>query len=522
MFFGSVCERLAKRINQGIFTPMVGHSIIRRLVESRRAQFVVCLLIALLMRFATFGNPNVGADEDFYLLVGQAMHHGAIPYVDIWDRKPLGLFLIYYIFASFGISPIAYQVGAWLSVAVTAFLVNRIAGRFTGRLGAVLAATVYLAACTALGGIGGQAEIFCNLFVTAAYWLVLRNLEDLRSGKAPLEIYGAMLLLGVAITVKQTSVFAAIFLGPFVIAMMLLNGRSKAAAVRSAILFVLMGIAPSGLIAAAYWSAGYWHEFFDAMIVSNLTKGHEAASETQARAILIAARLGPLIALSILSVALHFDWRDERAGRFLILGWLASAIAALCVIPNFFLHYALPAAMPLSILSAPFLDRRDLGLLAGVASAAVLATSGYSFSLSAFRRSQEGMDVLADAMREHSPRGTALVFDGPVYLYPMSGLKPLSPLVFPNHLNQESEKNVSLIDTRQELDRILARRPGTVVISASPSIPNPNLESWKKVNAYIATQCRLVESRQFAAMMTSEFQIRVFGDCATDIGNRPD
>ena len=51
--------------------------------------------VALLFRAPVLGNPVVGGDEAFYLLVGDRMLHGLLPYVDIWDRKPFGLFLLY-------------------------------------------------------------------------------------------------------------------------------------------------------------------------------------------------------------------------------------------------------------------------------------------------------------------------------------------------------------------------------------------------------------------------------------------
>jgi hypothetical protein len=50
------------------------------------------LAFALLMRGQTFNDPVLGFDEQFYLLVGDRMLHGAVPYVDIFDRKPIGLF----------------------------------------------------------------------------------------------------------------------------------------------------------------------------------------------------------------------------------------------------------------------------------------------------------------------------------------------------------------------------------------------------------------------------------------------
>jgi len=495
-------------------------SALRRIAGSPHAQFVVCLLIALLLRFPTFGDANVGADEDFYLLVGQAMHHGAVPYVDIWDRKPLGLFLIYYFFATLGLSPIAYQIGALLSVSFTAFLVNRIAGRITGRRGAMLAAALYLAACTILGGIGGQAEIFCNLLVTAAYWLVLRNLAQLKMGAVPRGIHLAMLLLGIAITVKQTSAPLAIVLGLFVVALLMRSPRSRSDTWRSAILFVLTGVAPSVLIALVYFSSGYWPQFYEAMISSNMGKGHEAADMTEGRVLVIVARLGPLISLSLLSVVQRSDWKKDlnngRTGSLLIAAWLVGAVASLCVLPNFFLHYALPAAVPLSILSAPFLNRRDLGMVVAVASTAVLTDPGHTFDMRTIKASNENMAAIATAMREHAPRGTALIFDCPVYLYALSGLKPLSPLVFPDHLNQASERNVSLLNTRRELERILTSRPGVVVLSDEPSVPDPSAENWKMVKSYADAQCRLVADRQVFSVIRN-YQIRVFGDCATRI-----
>lgn len=61
---------------------------------TRVLSYVVLLLtlVALVARWVTFGNPVIGFDEQFYLLVGDRMLHGAMPFVDIFDRKPVGLF----------------------------------------------------------------------------------------------------------------------------------------------------------------------------------------------------------------------------------------------------------------------------------------------------------------------------------------------------------------------------------------------------------------------------------------------
>uniref|UniRef100_UPI001C08B440 hypothetical protein n=1 Tax=Acinetobacter baumannii TaxID=470 RepID=UPI001C08B440 len=56
--------------------------------------FLILLMFAVAVRARDFGNPSIHVDEQFYLLVGDRMLHGALPYLDIWDRKPIGLFLL--------------------------------------------------------------------------------------------------------------------------------------------------------------------------------------------------------------------------------------------------------------------------------------------------------------------------------------------------------------------------------------------------------------------------------------------
>jgi hypothetical protein len=68
------------------------HSL--RAGETLKAALVLGLLV-LATRAWIFGNPVVHIDDQFYMLVGERMRLGDLPFVDVWDRKPIGLFLIY-------------------------------------------------------------------------------------------------------------------------------------------------------------------------------------------------------------------------------------------------------------------------------------------------------------------------------------------------------------------------------------------------------------------------------------------
>jgi hypothetical protein len=56
------------------------NSVRVRAVASSWLVFFGLLAFALLMRGQTFNNPVLGFDEQFYLLVGDRMLQGAIPY----------------------------------------------------------------------------------------------------------------------------------------------------------------------------------------------------------------------------------------------------------------------------------------------------------------------------------------------------------------------------------------------------------------------------------------------------------
>jgi 4-amino-4-deoxy-L-arabinose transferase-like glycosyltransferase len=145
--------------SEGVVPSGATHRIIAGLTDGPISQLSFCCIFALLTRLAVFGDPVFHIDESWYLLVGQRLSDGARLYVDVWDRKPPGLFFIYAIAAKFSNSIIAYQIMAWLSASLTAFLVARMAARISGPKPALIAAAIYLATLAQLGGAGGQSPV---------------------------------------------------------------------------------------------------------------------------------------------------------------------------------------------------------------------------------------------------------------------------------------------------------------------------------------------------------------------------
>src|SRR3546814_14955164 len=98
---------------------------------------LLLLLAALIVRAPTFGNPVLHVDETFYFTVAREMLRGDLVHVDIWDRKPIGLFLIYLVPALAGVKLgiLAYQALALAAVVATAALIVRLAKAVGGLRG---------------------------------------------------------------------------------------------------------------------------------------------------------------------------------------------------------------------------------------------------------------------------------------------------------------------------------------------------------------------------------------------------
>lgn len=472
-----------------------------------RAQFAICLLVGLILRCATFGDPAVHIDEAWYFLVGQWMHQGALPYVDLWDRKPFLLFGLYYVFAAVSDSVLAYQIPAWLAASVTAFVIVRMATRWTGPQGALLSGVAYLALLDLFGGIGGQTPVFYNLPVATAALLLIKSFDRLRAGKVPLAVLVAMLLCGMAIMMKQTTIFESAFFGLWVMYVLWRSDEpfpwAKVAAM------ALLGAAPTLAVAAFYWSNGHWFEFWHAMTTSNLSKQNASGEELLRRGVVLVLGVWPIATVSI--AAFRCNLRGSPYRSFL-LGWVLAAIVGYWSVPNIYVHYALPVMVSVTAVAAAELNRKTLGVIAAGVIVLFGAWEGRALEFQRAWSNRQDLSELARMIAANAPRGTLLVYDAPPLLYALSGTRSLSPLTFPNHLNEESERNVSHIDTQDEMVRILAARPGAVAISSRPRMRAYNRENLKLVTHYIRERCSLI-GKGHSQEIGREDMIFIYGDC---------
>ena len=423
--------------------------------------FAILLAVALFTRIGEFNNPLTHVDDEFYLVTGNALLHGQLPYVDIWDRKPIGLFLIYAAIAALpGDSIIVYHLVAAAAALATALVLYRLTTRVTGEVGAMRAAVLYLALLPTMGGAGGQSPVFYNLLTATAALLALdAHLTGQRLRRRGML---AMLLMGLAIQIKPTTLFEGVFFGLVLLAAEWRAHRSLPSIARFALPMAAIAVAPTIVAFAVYAALGHADAMWFATVVSIFKKAPLSWRETSGDALQLMFFLSIpiLIAASALATRLKADGLSKRS--VFLVGWAVFALIGFASVPNLFNHYWLPMLLPIAAIAAgAFNDRRD-GLTFTIM--ALFLPLGYVIpSPAAIAHNRDGFDRGADYVRSHLGGGCLYVYHGPPIFYLAANACHASPYVFPDHLESVNEAKALPVDPTAEVERIFASRPSVVI-----------------------------------------------------------
>jgi hypothetical protein len=457
----------------------------------------ILLVSALILRAATLGDPIVHLDENFYLMVGAAMHHGAVPYVDIWDRKPLGIFVIYWAIAGISTSPWCYQLIAMAFAVATAWVLARIARLWAGSAAALMAGVSYLAMLNVFDGMGGQSPVFYNFLMAAAAYQVLGHWSATDPSRFRRAHLMAMAMCGLSLTIKQTTLFEGVLFGLAGLVWLWRRGQSVGTIARHAAAAIGLAVAPTALIALWYAGHGWWPDWYHAMVTSNMRRegiGNDALAHNL---IALTRLMGVFAGVAVFGLVARWQSQAFAPYRAFMLLWLAVSIVSLAAVPNFFSHYVLPVLVPLTPLAALGFDRKVLGPAFFAMNLAVAVILGMAFDFKTHRASRQAYEEMAATIERYRGSRPLLILYGPPLLYTDTGARPMSPLVFPEHLVNQLETDVSPIRTKPEIERMIAARPSVLVVPKA-YVLRPTNGRIEVIDGYLAGNCRVVwEGRYF-------------------------
>lgn len=317
----------------------------------RGISIVLVIGCALLLPAFSFGR-----DQGIYATVGSGVLSGQVPYRDVWDFKPPGIFLIFALAeALFGHSMAAPRILEALGLVAMAWAMAQLSERWYGSktpgwIGAAIAAIVHVELDF---WHSGQPESFAGILTVLALWLATGDSTP-RSRPWLWGLAGA--LLGFSSLLKPPLGGVGIILFAYLVRQQRTKGR-----------VLVVGLAALGLGAglplvaciAWFWLRGGW----DALLwtMKDFTPGytalgwqgdHRALEMFYFAAVEALTRFSALIAIGVVAaLMLPITTSREQSGSFLLLGCAVVQITGIALQAKFF-QYHYGATTPLLSLLA--------------------------------------------------------------------------------------------------------------------------------------------------------------------------
>ena len=438
------------------------------------------LVVALLVRGGTLGFPILHIDEQFYLLVGDRMLHGALPFVDIWDRKPVGLFLLYAAIRLLGgTGVLQYQLVALGCAAATSLVIYRIAREVASRPGAWWAGVAYQLYLSAYLCFGGQAPVFYNLLVALAGLGMLRIHTDRDRSRLFVHGLAVMALIGVALQIKYTVVFEGMAFGIALIWRARRVQWHPWAIAGAALAWCMMALLPTIAAWAYYAAIGYGPEFMQANFLSIFGR-HENFSGSLFRLFKEMLALTPAwVAIFVVPRYLPTSRTASRPALNFLRFWGVAAMLGFLIFGTWYDHYVAPLLVPVMALCAPALGRTKpfRWVTIFIVAVAVIAAAVVTIYNTRRHGTTEQVDHAAAMIRAAAGDGCLYINEGDPIFYHLTGACLATRYVFPNHLNGMVDVDALGVNASVEVARIMASRPRAVVMTVRPSAMPVNWET---------------------------------------------
>jgi len=321
------------------------------------------VLAAFALRLPAMVAP-FGPDQGVYVTVGWGLARGLTLYRDLWEMKPPGIYVTYYLgMLAFGSGASAEFWLDFLAAALTCLAVFGIGRRLAGvRVGALAAAVVAIgtlpAARYAYGGFLERSvtETFIIPLAACAIWATVQWLDRPRAGWAIV----AGLLIGTAAVYKQT---AAIYWPALILWVAWTAGAARA---RRFVVLSIAGLVIAPITAFVWlWWAGALHDAYTTLVSYNVAylrlgdQGLLGTLDRFAHEVWRRQRDDELWAIGSLGAIFGFvaalRARGTPSGRVASLGviWFGAALVAVAANgPRFFTTYFMPPQIPLCLLAA--------------------------------------------------------------------------------------------------------------------------------------------------------------------------
>ena len=300
---------------------------------------------ALLSPGLALGAP---LDAAVFVLVGVRIRGGAMPYRDVWDHKPPGVYLLN-AFGQVALPWLDPWLVSWLLTVVftsaAILLIDRLLGRRLSPIAAWCWSAVCLVgiACYPVAVGGGATESFALLPLVGALWIIARATRSPRSSAA----IGC--LLSVACLLSMQSLPAAAVLAVAAVA----GGGGAPALARRTLAVVAGGVALSALVLGWLAAGGAAGDAFDQIVTYNAAYRDSSTGlgDLLPTAILFLGCLA--IPAGVTAVRMVLSPRSFDRVDWFCLAWTVGLAVYVAYQDRIYFHYFILAIPPLVLLAGP-------------------------------------------------------------------------------------------------------------------------------------------------------------------------
>ncbi len=214
-----------------------------------------------LLRSFTFDFSTLDWDEVTYIMMGEGIRQGMIPFVDLWDIKPIGLYLIYTVANSLlGYNLETVRVLTLFFISLSAFGFFCILKKYNFWLAIFISNFFQLGFIFLPSGLAGNTEVFFIFFqIWGVYFFFRKSLL--------FQSLGAF-LIGYAFIIKYIIIFEIIGIC-FVFLFYNLhrnryNINKNLLVVSIPLLFLCL---PFLLVGMTYWLLGHWDAYWNMLVI---------------------------------------------------------------------------------------------------------------------------------------------------------------------------------------------------------------------------------------------------------------
>ncbi len=463
---------------------------------------MACALLlgwCVLLRLPTALPSVIDQDESLYLVIADQWAHGHLPYVTVFDQKPVGIYVAFRLtLAMLGRSVVSVRLLTAIFVFISACLLYRLALAISFRPNAgVAVAVAYPALSLLFGGTAANTEHF---FITAnltGAWLLLRaHGLPLNFTVRWIHIGLAGLLFGLALQFKYLAAFeSALFVALFLWAPSRFHTATSSGSMPpstralSAASLVATIALPTAIVGVSYWIAGRGPEFLSANLLANLRHLQDPMGPMRAvdALLLWGHATGYVLILWgaswLLSRRAASRSQPGSSSEVVLVIWLLVTLLEASVTRKFYLHYYLPTLAPISLLLGSAVARLGIGrahcrtaiacacLVVALPLADVVRYDYLSWVAEWRKHGADRPARVAARLRSLLHPGDALyVANGQPVLYFLTGAELPTRYVFPSFLTSPHFSKVAGVEYRTEFRKIIARRPRCVVIGPTDNV----------------------------------------------------